>query len=88
MERDHFYQLLLYLVFDFYLIKNVDPNFVSILFFADIEELIEECASQLGMSEDELLHLLATLAAIVQNQEFVQQSLDINDAINLIAAEN
>jgi hypothetical protein len=66
----------------------VDPNFVSILFFADIEELIEECASQLGMSEDELLHLLATLAAIVQNQEFVQQSLDINDAINLIAAEN
>lgn len=42
----------------------------------------------MGMSEEELLHLLATLAAIVQNQEFVQQSLDINDAINLIAAEN
>jgi hypothetical protein len=56
--------------------------------FADIEELIEECASQLGMSEDDLLNLLATLATIVQNQEFVQQSLDINDAINLIAAEN
>jgi hypothetical protein len=40
------------------------------------------------MSEDDLLNLLATLATIVQNQEFVQQSLDINDAINLIAAEN
>lgn len=62
-------------------------NFFSVL-FAEIEELIEECASQLGMSEVDLLHLLATLAAIVQNKEFVQQTLDINDAINLIAAEN
>ncbi|XP_059470514.1 uncharacterized protein LOC132193701 [Neocloeon triangulifer] len=54
----------------------------------EIEELVEECAIQLGMLENDLLSLLATLATIVENQEFVEQTLSINENINKIAADN
>jgi hypothetical protein len=58
------------------------------ILISDLEELTEECARQLGMPEEDLLHLMATLAAIMQDQQFVQQTLTINDIVNKIAADN
>ncbi|XP_065338180.1 uncharacterized protein LOC135938466 [Cloeon dipterum] len=55
---------------------------------AEIEELVEDCGSQLGMLEGDLCNLLITLATIVENKQFVQQTLAINDIVNNIAAEN
>ncbi|XP_008557453.1 uncharacterized protein LOC103578228, partial [Microplitis demolitor] len=50
--------------------------------------IISECATQLGMSRQELKSLLSALAMVVNDTGFIAQTLAINTKINSLAEDN
>lgn len=49
---------------------------------------MENLAIQLKYDTDQLFELMKDLAEVMCNQDFVKQTLAINDSITLISAEN